>query len=528
MIKKRKKVKKDDTKETLDGFYQLRFRLILEGGLVGILTGLVVVAFRFALDLVGRYGRLLIDAMYGRPLLSLFYIGLVLGAAFLVKKIMQAEPLVKGSGIPQVEAHLLGILHFNWLKVLVLKFVGGVMAIGSGLSLGREGPSIQLGAAVGKGVGRVLGRTKIEKRFLITGGASAGLSASFNAPFAGVLFALEEVHKNFSPMVLASALVAAVSADVISVHFFGLGPVLQVGQLTSLPLHYYPYAFLLAVIVGLFGVAYNKGLLKSLAFYQKGSKRARAFKFFIPFLLALVLAFTFPDLLGGGHHLLLDLANAHYGLTAMLVFLLIKFAFTMISYGSGSPGGIFLPLLVLGGLTGAIYGNFLFTYLGLPAAYINHMIVFAMLAYFTAIVRAPITGILLISEMTGSLQQFLPLTLVAIVAYLVADLMHVEPIYDSLMERAVPNMPTFVTSEHVKTLLEFCVYTGSQVEGREVQEVAWPKYCLVVSIKRGHKEIIPHPTTRIQPGDVLVVLTNESSVRDTRLGLEVLLQEEGQ
>lgn len=140
----------------------------------------------------------------------LWFTALVLIAYFL-GIIVQKEPMTGGSGIPQVKGVLLRQLKMNWLTVVIGKFIGGVLAIGAGLSLGREGPSIQLGAAVGQGVSRLLGRLRIEEKYLITSGASAGLAAAFNAPLAGVIFALEELHKSFSPIVLTSAIAASLT-----------------------------------------------------------------------------------------------------------------------------------------------------------------------------------------------------------------------------------------------------------------------------------------------------------------------------
>ena len=515
---------RDSTLETLHGWYRFRFKLIFEGALVGVIVGFVIVAYRLMLNLVVKGGEHFLDRVHGNPGLVAVYFLAILSLAYIVKKLMEYEPLIKGSGIPQVEGYLLNILHMNWLKVLVLKFIGGLMAIGAGLSLGREGPSIQLGAAVGTGVSQLFHRKKIEERFLVTGGASAGLAAAFNAPLAGVMFALEEVHKNFSPMVLASALVAAVTGDFISKNFFGMEPVLHFKELQSLPLQYYHFAVLLGVVMAFFGVFYNKMLLKSQDYYAKDTFIRKEHTIFVPFIMAGALAMFYPQVLGGGHHLLAHLDYNGLAISALALLLLVKFVFTMFSYGSGAPGGIFLPLLVLGGVAGALYGNLLVLWFGLPSAFVLNMIVYAMLAYFTAIVRAPITGIILISEMTGSFQHFLPLTMVAIVSYLVADIVESEPIYESLLERVVDNMPVFVTSERIKTLIEAPVYMGSAVEGKLVKEIEWPKYALLVSLKRGHKEIIPCGTTQIQAGDIMVVLTNESRVKTTRVAFEGLSQ----
>ena len=125
------------------------------------------------------------------------WFALLLAAALLLWRLGIYEPQAGGSGIPQIKGVILGVLRLRWLRVLWVKLVGGIVGIGLGLSLGREGPSIQIGAVAAQGMSRLFGRTRMEERYLITAGASAGLAAAFNAPLAGVMFALEELHRNF-------------------------------------------------------------------------------------------------------------------------------------------------------------------------------------------------------------------------------------------------------------------------------------------------------------------------------------------
>lgn len=159
----------------------------------------------------------------------------------------------------------------------------------------------------------------------------------------------------------------------------------------------------------------------------------------LPFLLAGVLGFIMPELLGSGHNLIDALTHGELALTSVVFLLVAKFVFSAICFGSGAPGGIFFPLLVLGAFIGGIFGMVGTTYFGMSPEYINNFVLLAMAGYFTAIVRAPITGIILIFEMTGSLSQMLSLSVVSIVAYVVASLMKSEPIYESLLGRLLKN-----------------------------------------------------------------------------------------
>lgn len=309
----------------------------------------------------------------------------------------------------------------------------------AGLSLGREGPSIQLGAAAGEGVSGFLKRDENEKRYLLTCGASAGLAAAFNAPLAGVLFALEEVHKNFSVEVLLSTLASAVTADMVSKLFFGMESVFGGCELMPMPLTHYLMLPLLGILLGICGWFYNKVLLLSQDLYKKVPVLKGPYLMILPFLIAGVVGLCMPEILGGGHGIITSILEHRYAIGYLATLLVCKFLFSMVSFGSGAPGGIFFPLLVLGALVGALFGQIVISYCGVDSGFYLNFLFLGMVGMFTGIVRAPVTGIILIVEMSGSFTQMLDLSLVAIFAYLVADLMHSKPIYESLLERLNPN-----------------------------------------------------------------------------------------
>lgn len=505
---------KHNTYNTLFHWHSFRLKLVFEGIGVGIITGLLVVLYRYALEKAGVLLSDIYKIISIKPILILPWIGALIIIGYIVGLMVKHEPMISGSGIPQVEGVLLRKLDMTWWRVILGKFIGGVLSIGSGLSLGREGPSVQLGAAVGQGFSRVFKRVKIEEKYLITSGASAGLAAAFNAPLAGVMFALEEVHKNFSPLVLLSALSAALSADFIASGFFGLKPVFILGNLDVLPLKLYFYLIVLGVILGILGVLFNKVVLKTQDLYVAQTWLPKEMRIIIPLLVSVVLGVFLPQVLGGGHELITELITSNFSLAILLILVLVKFLFTMASYGSGAPGGIFLPLLAIGALIGNIYGIALVHLVHFDSTYINNFIILAMAGYFTAVVRAPITGTILITEMTGSFSHLLSLAIVSIVAYMVADILASKPIYESLLEKFLHNQGEKISigNKKNKAILEFAVCMGSYLDGKQIKEVKWPSRCLLVAVKRGENEIIPKGDTVIFPGDYLIVLTNEDRV----------------
>ena len=412
-----------------------KYRLIWEGIVIGVLSGLVTIFYRWLLGICenGR-GKLLSFFGKGIGWMVLWFLILV-ALAWVVSRLFQKEPMISGSGIPQIEGEFHEKFRQKPLRVLLLKMLGGSLSILGGLSLGREGPSIQLGGMGGLMVADRLHRDGEEKRFLLLCGASAGLSAAFNAPLAGVLFAVEEIYKTISPSLLFSVMVSSVCADFLSKIFFGTKAVFSFPLEAQLPLEQYWMLLLLGVLVGVLGTVYNKSLLFTQKQFQKIKKPF--LRLLIPFLIAGVLGFCLPQVLGGGHSMVELLMEPEFVLSFGLLLLLAKFLFSMISFGSGAPGGIFFPLLVLGAYIGVLAGTPLIDGLGLSHEFLSQFAVLAMAGFFTAIVHAPITGIILLCEMTGNFGNILPICLVCIVSYIVTKMLGNKPIYDSLLERMI-------------------------------------------------------------------------------------------
>ena len=201
---------------TLEHFERNKYRLIAEGAAVGLLTGLLVSFFRLSLEkaesLRGSVLHMAESSWQG----LIAALALLFCAYIAVWFCSRRVPLCTGSGIPQVKGELLGQIEQNWWQIILAKFAGGLCAIGAGLSLGREGPSIQLGAMVGKGFSKLRKKLKTEEKMLMTCGAAAGLAGAFSAPLAGAVFSLEELHKNFSTEILLSTLAASITSDFVS------------------------------------------------------------------------------------------------------------------------------------------------------------------------------------------------------------------------------------------------------------------------------------------------------------------------
>jgi H+/Cl- antiporter ClcA len=424
-----------------------KIKLILKSILVGVFSGFIVSLYRLCANYAGKISINAYEFMSNHYAYIILGVGLFSIIGYIVGYSLEKNPMISGSGIPQIEGYLKGklkILHS--FRILVSKFINGVLAMGSGLSLGIEGPSIQLGASFAHGMSYKLKLSEKEQRYLYSSGAGAGLAAAFNAPFAGVMFVLEEVHKSFSPMLFLTSVFSCVSADLVTWIFFGEKNVLNVSKLLEMPANYYLILILLGILTGLCGVIYNKGLLKTIDIYKK-MKISIRYKMIIPFMFAIIFGMFLPQVLGGGDKLMNNIFESGVTVKIAIILLIGKYVFSLISFAPGTPGGILFPILTLGGLVGLIFIKIVVFTIGVEPVFINNFVLLAMAGMFASVVRAPITGFILIFEMSGAMEQLGPIVVVCAVSYMVANLLKCPPIYDSLLENKINSQKKLESSK---------------------------------------------------------------------------------
>lgn len=308
--------------------------------------------------------------------------------------------------------------------------------------------------------------------------------------------------------------VPSLTGDFLSRQIFGLSPSLHFTLEISLPLNQYAWLLVLGVVTGLLGVFYNKMTIASLKLYDRIPVLKSYQKIIIPLFVSGVLGLWLPQVIGGGHVLVNYLNSEQLVLSTLVVLLIVKFVFSLLSFGSGAPGGIFFPLLILGSLIGAIFGQIAMIF-GIADVYFVNFVIFAMAGFFAGIVRAPITGIVLIAEMCGTLKLLLPIAIVSFIAYIVANSLGNEPIYESLLHRLTKNKNSVQSIEN-KELVSFVVSLGSIAVNQTVASLTLPPRCLLVSIMRGKNEIIPHGDTQFYVGDQVVMIVDRYRIDEAK------------
>jgi CIC family chloride channel protein len=355
-------------------------------------------------------------------------------AASLVRRI---SPQSAGSGIPHVEAVLNEQLPQAPFRMIPVKFIGGALAIGSGLALGREGPSVHMAATLGHLVGKIFRRKWPDCRVLLAAGAGAGLATAFNAPIAGGIFVLEELVRRFELRVAIAALGASATAISVSRAILGDAPDFHLGTLVAPSLAIRPLFFVLGAFAGVLAVTYNRVLLQTMATLDRFDRWPVEIRAALIGAGVGALAWVLPDLVGGGDAITQRTLLGAGTLAMLPLVFLLRLALGALSYSAGTPGGLFAPLLVLGAQFGLFFG--LACQLSFPSLNIQPegFALVGMAALFTGVVRAPLTGIVLATEMTADVTMLLPMLGACAMAMLTPALLKDPPIYDLLRERTV-------------------------------------------------------------------------------------------
>lgn len=488
--------------------------------LVGVGTGFIVSFYRWCLNLVSHLKEKLFlfadkspDSTKIMVLLKIWIIFILIG--FLLDYLYRKYPRTSGSGIPQVKGLILGRIDYkNWFQELISKFLAGILGIGAGLSLGREGPSVQLGSYFGYGLAKIFKKEVKDRNYLITSGSSAGLAGAFGAPMAGVMFSIEEIHRYISGKLLICVFLSSIAADFVGRRFFGVQTAFNIS--IKYPLNLNPYFqftmyVIFGVIIAFFGKLFTYTLIKTQDIFNK-IKIHRSIKIISVMTLSFFLCILFPEVTGGGHHLAESLVYKDELLGSLIVIFVLKLIFTSISYATGFAGGIFLPMLVLGAILGKIFGEILNILYATGNDFITHFVVLGMAAFFVSVVRAPITGTILILEMTGSFHLLLAITTVSIIGFYITELLGQHPIYEILYERMKKDDYTINEKNYKKTIIKVPVMLESEFEEKTISEICFPSEVLIVSVLRNDVEIIPNGKTLIKAGDVLMVLLPEEKV----------------
>lgn len=405
--------------------------------------------------LVGIIGSLLQLAIMGiNQLLETWYVyagahGLPVGLISAVTSMIMvfvAWMLVKriateagGSGVQEIEGTLLHVRPIFWRRLLPVKFIGGVLAISAKMVVGREGPTIQIGGNLGAMLGEWFEISRKRRDTLIAAGAAAGLATAFNAPLAGVLFVIEEMRNafNFSFTNFKMVAICCATATIVLHLIMGSNPAIPMDVFDLPSLRSLWLFFIFGIVIGFVGLFFNTVLMKALYFNDKLNERQRDLYVLVVGLLVGYLFYLHPDMVGGGYEIIEKSLTLNPSVIILALLIVIRFMMTILCYSTGIPGGIFAPMMALGTLLG-LAASHLFQWLMVDVSVHPGMFAVAgMGALFSAAIRAPLTGIVLVVEMTQNYSLILPLMVTCLTSTTIVQLAKNPPIYTQLLHRTL-------------------------------------------------------------------------------------------
>lgn len=418
------------------------FRLIYYALLVGLVAGVAGSIFRLTLSYLDTFRDFL---FFGSGVMGimkyvwpiLYSITGVIIALTLVKKL---APEASGSGVHEIEGALDNIRTLRWKRVLPVKFIASLFSLGSGLLLGREGPTIQIGANIGKMIKDIFNQPDDKTNPLVSAGAAAGLASAFNAPLAGIIFVIEEMHGHFrySFFSLTAIMVASGTADLVVRALVGVDPVIKMTIFPSPSLSSIWLFVVLGILFGLVGLIFNKLLLLSLYLVKGFSmKQLITYGLVIGGSVAIIGIYN-PTLIGGGYSTIRTVLDQSLSLQILIIVLISRLILTILSYSTGVPGGIFAPMLAIGVTFGMLFGGLMQNYFPGLIPYPGIFAVAGMAGIFASTVRAPLTGLVLAVEMTSNYEMILPLIITTVTAAAFTTQFGNQPIYTTLLKRSLP------------------------------------------------------------------------------------------
>ena len=521
-----RKTIKEKQKKKKGSLYRDFLELVIVGSLTGIFAGAIVTFFNILVHEGEKISRDAYAYVRANPaFIPLLFLVLAIGA-FVLGVLVNVSSVIRGCGIPQAEGATRGNIRFKWYRDLTSMFAASLLTIFMGLSIGAEGPSVLIGAAAGDGVATLGSRNEMIKKFQITGGACTGLAVASNAPLTGMAFAFEEAHKRFTPEVFICAFSSVIFGILTrSLIYNLLGMEIESAfhsyVFHEMPISDYGFVVIAGIACGLLGVGFYKACFLMRKLFRKITLKkpqvTYGLRIAIAVMLGGIVSLLTVSVMGGGHDFIESLgtgggvrspsAETVFGSSlvwALLIALTLKFFITTVNVGSGIPCGVFIPIIAIGACLGGLLNRLWVLIDPDMIPYCDLMVMICMAAFFTTVVKAPITSIVMICEFTGSFAPLLPVIIAVSIGYIIGEMSRTDGIYEELLEQY--EHETGIHERAVREVYVLSLVHGALADKREVRDVLWPAGARVKEIHRGEETILPDGDTVLHCGDQLTIV----------------------
>ena len=517
--------------------------VLVYGAFTGLIVGTVVYFFKLGAEFLSEQSAEIYHAAQENPWLIFAIIGGAAALAMVMWLVQRWASESKGGGIPRAEGVLRGILTFRWLRTGIAVIVNSFISFFAGLPLGSEGPSVLLGTSIGGGTSKLPLSHDSWNRYIMTGGACAGFAVATLAPVTGILFALEEAHKRFTPMIFLMSL-SSVLFGVTASNLWGMAlghdpaPLFAVKDfMTDFQMSEIWVPLLLGLFVALVACGYNLFVFWMGKTYDTKLKKIPHWaKLLVVFVLTAVVGviavggFNGTDALYGGGGLITKLAGngdptmSRLPMSWYVIFILLLIRFFMIAFttSSGATGGVFIPMLSIGALLGAVSAE-LFCAMGMRQDLYGTVVILSMTAFMGAATRAPLTALVFTIECTWNFTNLFYIAITVFVSYLLCEIVKVEPLYDVLLERMVEQQNHGKTHKILK--LNYVVQDNAFAVSKSVRDILWPANTKVSNIVASDKikRMDDDGEKKIHAGDILTIISQTYDEQRTIDELEQIL-----
>ena len=474
--------------------------------ITGMLTGALIFLFKISASAVIELSESVYAFVRANPIyLPLLLVGA--GAiALLSALILKLSPNCRGGGIPTSIALLRGLIPFHWIKSIFMLFISAMLTYLGGIPLGNEGPSVQMGTAVGRGTVHIFAKNnRAWDRYIMTGGACAGFGAATGAPLSGIFFAFEEAHRRFSPMIFMTAATAVIAANATMnglCRAYGISPsMFHLSINNVLPMKYIWTTLVVGLVCAFFAAVFTKVYKMTFdLFNKKLSALPFTLKIVVVFVGICLIGFVSAEFLGSGHHLIDTVLEGHGIWYMLLLYVCVRAILLIFASNAGITGGLFVPSLAFGAMIGALCGKVMVNFDVLPREYYVIMVVTGMAAFLGASSRTPITAIIFSAEALSGLTNILPIAAGVTLSFLVIETLGIASFSETVIETKVENAHRGKTATVIDTHL--VVRPSSFIVGKEIRDILWPTTCVVLSIKKNAEDAHKHGSV-ISAGDVL-------------------------
>ena len=496
----------------------------------GALTAITITLYKVCAKYVIGFSQ----ACYGYLRTHLYFIPVILivlvGISFLFSFLYKKIPNLKGGGIPTTIGILRGIITFKWLRNLLGVFITSLTTFLIGVPLGNEGPSVQMGTAIGRGSIYFAKKHRAWDRYTMTGGACAGFAVATGAPVSGILFAIEEAHERISPMIVIVSSISVMVAYLIS---GVLAPVFNVSvllfpkfEIATLSIAQVWIPLVVGVFSGLFAVIFLKYYKILFSFFDKKLKKIpHSIKIFAVLSLTLIAGLFSFSFISTGHGLIENLFSKNIAIYMLVLLLLVRSTLTLIANSNSITGGIFLPILAIGATFSTILAKGALA-LGL-GEYYTAILAFGITACIAGIMKMPITAIVFVIETLSLYDNIIFVIIVSALSYAITEIFGVKSINEKVLDNRVKE---FNQGKSVKVIDTFVtVQKNSFAIGKQIRDIFWPANLFVLSIKRNENsgaEVDEHGKKSIKEGDILHVRYSTYDENQTRAELKAIVGEQ--